>query len=225
MRNGGVIAVECSANFKIGPVSATYVAQGSCPPSCSWLGAGCYAEKGLVNHTTSRLNKVLATPLELAQQEAEAIGQLSGKRPLRLHVVGDCATPETASIIAEAVGRYEGRELRSEGSKAPPVWSYTHGWRETDRLAWGKVSVLASVETPEDIALANSAGYAAAIVVPEFQSWKRYSIGGHDVIPCPEQTSSKASRPGYAVQCTDCRLCWDDQALLKRGVSIAFAYH
>ena len=41
-----VVAVEVSGNRKLGPVSATYVSQRSCPRDCPFLGRGCYAEWG-----------------------------------------------------------------------------------------------------------------------------------------------------------------------------------
>src|SRR5262245_8197094 len=91
-------ATEISDNAKTGRVSATYAAQASCPTTCPFLRNGCYAELGasFAGFTTNRLNKAAAADgaraLEVAKAEAAAIATLSGKRPLRLHVVGDCRT-------------------------------------------------------------------------------------------------------------------------------------
>jgi hypothetical protein len=82
-------------------------------------------------------------------------------RPLRLHTVGDCRTDEAARIVAAAAERY----MDAGGG---PVWTYTHAWRLVDRASWGRVSVLASCETPEQVELARARGYATAIVVDEF---------------------------------------------------------
>src|SRR5262249_36720289 len=38
------VAVETTDNAKLGKVSATYASQATCPRSCPWFGAGCYAE-------------------------------------------------------------------------------------------------------------------------------------------------------------------------------------
>src|SRR5262249_54187174 len=42
-------------------------------------------------------------------------------------------------------------------------------------------------------------------------------LDGERVVPCPWQT--------HGVTCRDCRLCWDDQALLRRGHTIGFELH
>jgi hypothetical protein len=80
---------------------------------------------------------------------------------MRLHTVGDCRTDEAAKIVAAAAERY----MDAGGG---PVWTYTHAWRLVDRASWGRVSVLASCETPEQVELARARGYATAIVVDEF---------------------------------------------------------
>ncbi|MCR4338261.1 MAG: hypothetical protein NUW01_00080 [Gemmatimonadaceae bacterium] len=209
-----VFAKEVTEGIKLGPVSATYVAQVTCPATCAFKGAGCYAEHGpLAMVTTKRLNRraLALTALDVAHQEAEAIDRLTGSRDLRLHVVGDCATDETAQVVAAAAERFEGR-----GGKR--VWTYTHAWRTVDRSAWGNVSVLASCERPEQVAEARSRGYAAALVVDEHRERKRYERDQVTLIPCPEQTTR-------GVQCVSCRLCFDDTRLIKDGLTIAFALH
>lgn len=88
----GVYIVEKSKNKKLGDCSATGVSQTSCPSSCSFYHNGCYAETGPQGIQTNRLNKSNQTELELALEEAEGIGKLSDRRPLRVHVVGDSKT-------------------------------------------------------------------------------------------------------------------------------------
>jgi hypothetical protein len=61
-------------------------------------------------------------------------------------------------------------------------------------------------------------GYAASIVVPEHNGPKAWKAEGMTVIPCPEQT-------GRSQDCTTCKLCFNDKALLKRRAVIAFAAH
>jgi hypothetical protein len=202
------IAVEKSNNAKTGPVSATYVSQGSCPTTCSFLGAGCYAELGRTGMHTRNLADADTefTPVQLARRESAAIRELSGMRPLRLHVVGDCRTNESAKIVSRAADRYRGKH-------GQPVWTYTHAWRTVERVNWGDVAVRASVESERDIAIARERGYPAALVVDHHPengaSWK--TKDGTKVIPCPEQTRGTT--------CSDCRLCWTSPHV------IAFAAH
>lgn len=209
-------ATRLSKNAKIGRAAVTAAAQVSCPETCVFKnGGGCYAESGSQgNFVTHPLNEVAqacaATALDVARAEAVEIDALRSDRPLRLHSVGDCASDEAARIVSAAAERYMDRG-------AQPVWTYTHGWREVERASWGRVSVLASCETPLDALLARERGYAAAIVVDEFASDKRYEFESASVLPCPAQTRHRA--------CSDCRLCFDDEKLKERNVTIGFAVH
>lgn len=106
------IAVERSADSKLSinsQVSATYASQVTCPDSCPYRGAGCYAEYGNPGIHTARLNSSGASSSEAIEQEARAIDKLSGTRPLRLHVVGDCRTDNQAQMLAAAAERYTRR--------------------------------------------------------------------------------------------------------------------
>lgn len=199
-------AVEVSQNAKTGAVSATYAAQVSCPSACPFRGAGCYAESGRPGIATRQLANAAdgMTPVDVASAEASAIDNLSGTRPLRLHVVGDCSSDDAARIVSDAAGRYTERG-------GGIVWTYTHAWRDVVRAAWQSVNVRASVERPEDIAAARERGYRAAIVVDSHESASAYDVDGERIIPCPEQTRG--------AQCVSCGLCWNSDA------TIAFAAH
>lgn len=246
-------ARSISGNAKIGDAATTYAAQASCPRLCVFFdGGGCYAETGRIGKfVTKPLNDAAdflqATALDVAFAEADAIDNLTVTegRPLRLHTVGDCASDETARIVAAAAARY----IERGGG---PVWTYTHGWRETARESWGIVNVLASCETADDVARARSRGYATAIVVEEFASDKLFSLqlnrfGSEPngakartpnldnpedvegdmregeltstvrVLPCPQQTRD--------IACSDCGLCMNDAGLRDRGYSIGFELH
>lgn len=195
------IAVELTANRKVGPVSVTMASQASCPKSCPWLGSGCYAESGPQGFSTRRVNKSRKVDaLAIAKDELRAIGKLSGERPLRLHVVGDASTTVAARTLSKGLESYR-----------QPVWTYTHAWRRVARRAWGIVSVLASCESVSQVKAARARGYATALVVAEFPSDKAYMVEGLKVIPCPQQT-------GKTENCTTCRLCWSD----SRPASVDF---
>jgi hypothetical protein len=208
-----VAAVELSENAKIGPSHATYVTQDSCP-ACPLKGSGCYAEHGNMAFVSRRLNKASAgqelSPEAIARAEADAIAEkLSGRLDLRLHVVGDCKTSEAAHIVSEAA-----LKVLKNGRDA---WTYTHAWRDVDRSAWGRLSALASCEKPAQVSEAQERGYATALVIPEFQSDKKYDYEGVQVIPCPSQTRE--------VRCVDCRLCFDDKRLRDKNLTIGFEAH
>lgn len=201
-------AVEQTANRKVGNVSVTMASQGSCPLTCPFLKNGCYAESGLQGIHTARMNAFKATPLQIARAEATEIRKLSGMRPLRLHVVGDCITDRTAEIVSRAATE----------TVQQPIWTYTHAWRSVKRQSWGSVNVLASVESTEQALQAIERGYAPAMTIASHpQDGKAYVKNGLRLIPCPEQTRG--------IQCDKCKLCWDDQSLLRRKAVITFAAH
>ncbi len=205
------LGVEKTSNRKVGDCSVTMAAQCSCPPSCPFLGNGCYAEHGLQGIHTKRQNKKAVSAIDEARQEAVAINALSGKRPLRLHVVGDCATNLAAKTVSKAAQAYTAKHGK-------PVWTYTHAWRNVDRRSWGSVSALASCETTSQVHQALGRGYAAAMTVSQHPAdGKAHSKDGLKLIPCPEQTRNAT--------CDTCRLCWDDAALLARKAVITFEAH
>jgi hypothetical protein len=161
---------------------------------------------------TRRLNDSPVTDyLEVAQQEAAAIRKLSGRFPLRLHVVGDCKSAEAAKAVSEAADEHRAK-------RGQPAWTYTHA-HDVPREAWGQVSVLRSCESVTQVEEAFEAGYAAAMVVPEFQKETAYEVGpGLTGIPCPEMT-------GRAESCEECGLCMRDDKLRAGRRVILFAAH
>jgi hypothetical protein len=201
-------------NRKLGKVASTYASQASCPDECPLLDAGCYASYNMLSRFTRSLNTAAieeeAGPLEVARAEAEAIDLLPGTLPLRLHVVGDCASKETAEIIAAAAERYQARG-------GQPVWTYTHSWRSIPRSAWGAISVLASCETPDEVRQAARRGYAAALIVAEHPSEQLYEDAGIEIIPCAFESRG--------VTCADCLLCAREEFLRSSGRVIGFSAH
>jgi hypothetical protein len=204
------IAVEVSANGKLGSMSTTYAPIGSCPSTCPLLKSkACYGMSGpvgLVWRTVTGKDSEL-----IADAEAKEILKLSGKRDLRVHTLGDSKTDVAAMTVSAAAEEYMNRYGKT-------AFTYTHAWRTVDRKSWGRVSVLASCETPADVAKAKARGYATAIIVPEHKNETAYDYNGLNVVPCPQQT-------GRAVFCSDCRLCMKDEKLKASDVTIAFAAH
>lgn len=201
-----VIAVEKSNNKKIGVMSATYVSQESCPTSCVLYRNGCYAESGTMGIHTNRLNKVPpSSPEAIAQAEADAIDGLTGRLPLRVHVVGDCSTPEAARIVGSAMVRHEAKH-------GQPAYTYTHAWREVAHADWQGATVLASCETVEQVQDARARGYATALVVQSSSGLPR----GQGMVKCPNQINGTT--------CVDCGLCLNPR-LGEYGITIVFETH
>jgi hypothetical protein len=210
-----VAVVERSENQKLstnGRCSATYASQKTCPKTCPFFGAGCYAEMGPIAYTGNRLNAAKESrPTMIAKAEAAGIRKLSGRFPLRIHVVGDVVKPKAAAIISEACAEYSAKFEQ-------PTWGYTHN-RKVPRGDWGNVSMLRSCTTVRQAETAMQAGYAAALIVADFKSQKRYYMGrGIHGIPCPVQT-------GLAKSCVDCRLCMKEDTLKKHKNVVLLKAH
>lgn len=220
----GALYVSDSGNTKLmgsKKVDATYVSiKASCPKTCPLMGEGCYAQLSYVGMTTHRLDDEAQgnSPLQVARAEARAIdtayrgGPIPSNRDMRLHVAGDSRTRAAAKIVNSAVGRWKNRGGQD-------CWTYTHAWRNVPREDWANVSILASVSTPQEAALAKKQGYAPAIVVGEHPGDKAYQLDGSNTkwIPCPAQTKG--------VGCSDCRLCFNADRLFENNFGIAFAAH
>ena len=201
------IAVENSGNRKIGACSATYVTLGSCPPGCSLMDHGCYAQKNFVGlHARHLARSRIHDPLTLARAEARAIRQLTGWRPLRLHVSGDSRTNTGARLVAAAARWYR----RQHGA---PAWGYTQTWRKVERASWQGVSMLASCHAPEEIFEARKRGYAAAFVA-DYPVGSPPVVEGTQLVECLYDTEQ--------IPCDQCRLCWDDGRLYQKQQTILF---
>jgi hypothetical protein len=187
-----------TTNQKTGPSSATNASQASCPNGknnasgyrCPLLGAGCYAESGMVGTQTKKLNDAVGfsnkqptvpiPPEEVAKNEARVIELafivwrlLRLNNGVRLHVVGDCVTPAAARIANRAAEMLTENHLQGAGVRADKatknVWNYTHAWRDVPRSAWSpNISVLASCDRIEDLEEAHKRGYGCAVVVPTY---------------------------------------------------------
>jgi hypothetical protein len=204
-----ITAGEISLNVKTGPVSVTLAPIETCPRDCPFIEKGCYAKYGnMAIHTKRLAPEKKMTKTALAIEEAEAIRGLSGRRELRLHVVGDCATKKAAEIVTEACEEYSDRY-------GQPVWTYTHAWKRVPREAWGSVSVIASCETMTEVLSAHKRGYACALVGDIAEPEKRL---GFTLTPCSQQMDKN-------IDCLNCRICLDDKKMREQKRVVMFAPH
>jgi hypothetical protein len=221
--NGAIYVVD-SKNDKIAgssKIDATYLSvSATCPITCALRDKGCYSQIGNTAIHVSRLNREVESlsPLDVARAEAKLIdqcykgGPVPKDRCLRLHVSGDSRTIAGSRLINNAVGRWKQR-----GGKH--AWSYTHCWDHVTSDIWSNVSMLASVDSVEEVSYARDNGYAPAIVVAEHLSDKVYHLPNSDIIwiPCPAQTRT--------VGCVDCGLCFNTKRLYNGNYGISFAAH
>lgn len=221
----GAIYVSDSGNSKTKgseKIDVTYLSiKASCPSTCALKDNGCYSVNSYAGLIVKRLDNEATemSALQIARAEANAIdnsykgGAVPTNRIMRLHISGDCRTIAGAKLINNAVGRWKKRG----GGK---VYSYTHVWDHVMRDIWSNVSMLASVDSIEEVEYARQNGYAPAIVVSEHMSSKAHELPGSDVkwIPCPAQTQKN-------IGCVDCKLCMNANRLFEKNMGISFAAH
>ncbi len=211
----------------IGPyMASTYVSiAATCPDFCEFKANGCFAAAGASHLTMNGLNRAALgmSALEVTLLEASAIDALCRRgvpadghkgqgRALRLHVGGEVSCTEGARALAAAAERWLARG-------GGPVWTFTHRWRKIPREAWGRISVLASCKTLDDITHAVRRGYAPSTVVPRFPNGQRpFGIAGRRGVPCLNES-------GAGLTCAECQLCLRADGVLARGDVIVLEAH
>jgi hypothetical protein len=213
-------------------VSATYVSpKATCPRSCVYYDAGCYAQEGKTRKAGQRLDAAAGSlnVVEVAEEEAkwvtDFIAENGGRVPddglgrpraLRLHVLGDAGSEDAARVLARTATAWQ---LHGGGA----CWTYTHRYTEFPRTIWGSISVLASVETNEQEDVAVKHGYVPARTCEAFpDGGNLFRFRGSSIVyvPCPHEVAGQFGRT-----CVECRLCWDDENLRSKNYGIAFAIH
>lgn len=218
-----VLAVEKSQDRKLSKtanVSATWVAQQSCPP-CPLRNNGCYAEVSFSGIQSRRLNRAATNThlpeaklrRRLAREEAAAIRGLSGLRQLRVHVVGDCPTADSAKQVGAAM-------LDHQAKHGKAAWTYTHAWPTVPATAWQGANVVASCNSVAEVAAARKRGYGTTVIVPAHPTNKIYTHGGERIIPCPAQFAPRGHR--FTVTCEHCTLCKRPDWLRENKLSVGF---
>lgn len=214
-----ILYIKNSRNSKIGKIDATYAPiNKTCPSSCKLKDSICYGQISYVGMWNKRIESKSEnqSKLDLANEEADLIIKSSfdesKSKYLRLHVSGDSTTIRGTKKLAKAA------EYWIKNSKEY-VYTYTHAWKNVNRSNWGKISVLASVESVNEISKARLAGYAPSVVVPKHHGKKAYLSSDKvtTLIPCPAQTSN--------VTCEQCKLCMKADWLFQNNKGIAFEVH
>jgi len=190
---------------------------------CRGKGRGCYVQSGWTQRAARILDRKAdgMTGDQVIEKEVALIDSVfldgvpqdgaRGGRDLRLHIGGDTSSQRATLRLAGTASRW----LERGGGS---VWAYTHRWREIEADSWGKINVLASVETIPEADLAWRRGYAVAITVLDFKQEGRYEAKGKSqsikILPCPAQVRGQT--------CVQCRLCLGK---LKGRVAVGFSLH
>jgi hypothetical protein len=180
---------------------------GTCPPTCSFLGNGCYAQRGRAGIAARR-----------AEREAEQLGSdgkqlrkwlelLPKTQYIRHHVSGDVGSngePDYAYIKSMVEGHKSNPALRA--------WGYTHFWavlNPEDFNAPG-LCINASADSIAEALEAKRRGWDVAVVAPKGEKRLKWREGGELFVVCPNQVATEryaATKEGYVIGCAECQLC------------------
>jgi hypothetical protein len=189
--------VTRSKNSKIGPMTATYRTQDSCPTTCPLLGNGCYAG-----------GRIFGMAKKFGQDDVRAVSALAQAalpNGVRFNVSGDFLTDAGEPDLPYIAACNEVAAAHPDALKI----AYTHAWRQLDPSAFA-FTVNASCETAEDVAEAVGAGWEAVIVNGKDGSM----MGDKRVVTCLAETRG--------LSCAECGLC--GQANRTRPV-VSFTAH
>jgi hypothetical protein len=203
-----------SGNRKLGGIACSVSSRDTCPESCAFYGAGCYAEYGRqalhwrrVGETGDSWKKFCAD-----------VARLPAGSLWRHNVAGDLP----------GVGeRIDGHKLLQlvEANKGRHGFTFTHRKTRVGTEGWNGDAILFANNhgftvnlSANDLTHADklaSLGIApVAVVVPSDAPDKMRTPAGRHVIVCPAQTAAERT-------CADCKLC----AKPQRKVIIAFRAH
>lgn len=201
------LVVLDTGNSKTGRSTVTYRTQDTCPTSCAFYMAGCYAR-----------GRIFAVPEHHGTVDDGAytavralVNLMPAGRLMRANVSGD-VLDDTGELDRGYVDA-----LSHVATERPDVdvFTYTHAWRQLSPDLAPNVTVNASTETAAGIEAAAAAGWPTVVTVPEHdpESLIGQTIAGRKVVQCPAQTKG--------LTCEQCRLC----ARPNRKSTVAFVAH
>jgi hypothetical protein len=200
-----------SANAKTGPIPVSTTEPDSCPPSCPFRDAGCYAKSGpLALHWRKLAERERGMPWG---EFCIAIASLPAGQLWRLNQAGDLPGR------GEEVNLSELRQLL-RANKGKRGFSYSHK-RSAEALAAireanaeGLTVNLSGNSLADADALAETGAGPVVCVLPATQTTNTRTPAGRKVVICPA-----TQREG--VSCATCQLC----ARGARSVIVGFPAH
>lgn len=200
-----------SMNKKTGPIPVSTSSPGTCPPSCSWYGNGCYAESHYIGNRWRKVPSVgLSWDAFLREVKALPRGQI-----WRHNEAGDL--PGVGEGLDEAK-----LDQLVEANSGLRGFTYTHKdpirYREAiERANRNGLALNVSCDTEARVDELRELGHAAPLVVVVAHNERRRTFatpGGARIVVCPAQTTE-------AVTCESCGLC----ARVGRKSVIGFKAH
>lgn len=197
-------------NRKTGPIPVTITSASTCPPSCSWYGAGCFAENHLLGHHWRKTNE-LGVEWDVF---CELVRRLPNGQLWRHNEGGDLPG------IGEEIDYVRLEELiaANEGRRG---FTYTHKPMDTA----GKRAIIQKANSrgftinlsADNLAHADELtdlGIAPVTAVLEHDAPQRMKTpAGRTVTVCPAET--------HGIQCIDCKMC----AVSHRKAIVGFRAH
>lgn len=198
-----------NGNSKIGSAFITNRAVGdSCPPSCSFLGDGCYAEfteKLYPNVRSHDETNTQFPSIELWNLlRSMFINAVKMGKDVRIHERGDFF--KNGRLDRGYLGAYLKalKSLQDDGKTIPAIWVYTHIYnKEILKLEQFGVKVYASVSTASQLKKAKKAGFRLFAFADKFhEQLKRSKRANPNEVPrivwqgekflvCPEQRKGR----------------------------------
>ena len=203
-----------STNSKTGPIPVSTSSQATCPPTCPFLGSGCYAQNHGLNFHWRAVTE--GTRGVTASEFFRLIAALPSGQFWRANQAGD---------LPHTLGRVSRRFLRGliAANHGRRGYTYTHHRleigenlaliRQANRQGF-TINVSTETEAAADRAVA--AGLPAVVAVPSTETRTAWNTpAGHRVVVCPAQ------REGSTMDCATCQLCYQRPA----GLVVAFLAH
>lgn len=201
-----------SANRKTGPIPVTMSSSSTCPPTCGFFGAGCYAEFGPMRNDWSRTpeqgltweafcTEISKLPEGAIWRHAQA-GDLPGKG-LRLDV------PALRLLVAaNAVAHARGFTYTHKPLDRPEE---IQAVRQANQYGFTVNLSADSLEHADEL-LSLDAGPVVAVIESSSTALQK-TPGGATVVHCPYET--------HEIQCVQCKLC----AVPTRKSVVVFRAH
>lgn len=209
-----------SWNRKTGPIPVTMTSAETCPESCAFKGAGCYAEYGPLGlHWNALTRQRKGYPLD---EFCEAIRRLRGSGgPARHNQAGDLPG------IAERIDREELRQLVAAMGRSGLTWfTYTHkpmtpeNRKAIDMIQGQGLVINLSATSPREADQLRGLGVGPVTTVLPFDAGERQyrTPGGQRLIVCPAHYRE-------TVTCMSCGSGRPLCARLERDYVIGFPAH
>ena len=200
-----------SSNAKIGPIPATVTERKTCPPTCPFYDAGCYAGVGPVSWHWKKVTNGQRGDNWAAL--CESIAALPAGQLWRHNVAGDLPG-DGVTIDQKALGELVRANMKKRG------FTYTHYPTTSDNLDAVRVANLhgftinlSANNLDHADELASHAVAPVVVVLPEDAPKSLTTPQGHKVATCPATYSD--------TNCKECQLCQRGD----RAVIVGFPAH